>query len=114
MQGHFFRDMGDDAILLYRCMYSLIVALAASGILCWVWKPLFIPSLAQALHVIMDVLTHGTGKFQTTVFYLLSTWSFDGIRLWQHPEIVPAYWLFLPIIWLGLWAYRRGKCIVGL
>ena len=53
MQGHFFRDMGDDAILRYRYTHSLIVALAASGILRLVWMPLFIPSLAWALHVVM-------------------------------------------------------------
>jgi hypothetical protein len=109
MQGHFFRDIGDDAILRYRYMHSLIVALAASSILRLMWKPLFVPSLAWVLHVVMDALTHGTGKFQTTVFYPLSIWSFDGIRWWQHPEVVLAYWLLLPVIWYGLWTWRRRR-----
>ncbi len=107
MHGNFFRELDPSSIVCYRYMHSLIVAVVASGLLRMAWKPLFIPSLAWPLHVVMDALTHGTGKFQTTVFYPLSTWSFDGIRWWQHPGVVLAYWLLLPIIWLGLWALRR-------
>ena len=109
MQGHFFRDMGDDAILRYRYMHSLLVALACSGLLRCVWKPLFVPSLSWALHVAMDAVTHGAGKFQTTVFYPLSTWHVEGIRWWQHPEICIAYWILLPVIWYGLSIWRRKK-----
>jgi hypothetical protein len=109
MEGHFFRDIGDDAILRYRYMHSLLVALAVSGLLRLAWKPLFVPSLAWALHVIMDALTHGAGKYQTTVFYPLSTWAFEGIRWWQHPELVIGYWILLPVIWLALWMWRRRE-----
>jgi hypothetical protein len=112
-QGNFFRGFEGTGIVCYRYMHSLIVALAAVGLLRLAWRPLFIPSLAWPLHVVLDALTHGTGKFQTTIFYPLSTWGYDSVRWWQHPEIVLAYWLFLPVIWLGLWAWRRRKCGVG-
>ncbi|MFH0879328.1 MAG: hypothetical protein V2A34_06410, partial [Lentisphaerota bacterium] len=108
-QGNFFHDFESAGLVGYRYMHSLLAALAASGLLRLVWKPLFVPSLAWALHVIMDALTHGTGKFQTTVFYPLSTWSVDGIRWWQHHEVVLAYWLFLPAIWYGLRTWRRKQ-----
>lgn len=107
--GNFFRDMGNDALVSYHYMHSLIVALAVSGLIRFAWKPLFIPSLAWALHVVMDALTHGAGKFHTTLFYPLSTWGFDGISWWRHPEVMLAYWFLLPAIWLGLWICRRRQ-----
>jgi len=107
--GNFFHAVEDPTLIAYRYMHSLLVALAAAGIVRWIWKPLFVPSLAWPLHVLMDSVTHGAGKFQTTLFYPLSSWGFDSIRWWQHPEIVLAYWLVLPAIWLGLWAWRRRK-----
>lgn len=103
----FFRDVGPDIITRYRYMHSLLVALAAAGVLRLVWRPLGVPALAWALHVAMDSVTHGAGKFQTTVFYPLSTWSPNGIRWWEHPWFILAYWLLLPVLWLGLWAWRR-------
>ena len=109
MQGNFFHDFGGRDVVVYRCAHSLITALAVSGLLRLACKPLFVPSLAWALHVVMDALTHGTGKFQTTVFYPLSTWSFDGIRWWEHPGVVLAYWLFLPVFWVALRVWRRNR-----
>ena len=107
--GNFFRHLDGDALVPYRCTHSLIVALGVSGVLRLGCRPLFIPSLAWALHVFMDALTHGAGKFQTTVFYPLSTWGFDGIRWWEHPGLVQAYWIFLPAMWFGIWAWRRPE-----
>ena len=111
--GNFFRGFEGTGIVCYRYMHSLVVALTVVGLLRFAWRPLFIPSLAWPLHVVLDALTHGAGKFQTTIFHPLSTWGYDSVRWWQHPEIVLAYWLFLPVIWLGLWAWRRGKCNVS-
>ena len=107
--GNFFATVGGDSIVRYRWMHSLIVALAASGILRLAWKPLFVPSLAWALHVLADALTHASGKFQTTFFYPLSSWHFDGIRWWLHPGLMIAYWMLLPIIWFALSAWRRRR-----
>jgi hypothetical protein len=107
MPGNFFRDVGGGDLVCYRYMHSLIVAFAVAGLLRLTWKPLFIPALAWPLHVAMDALTHGAGKFHTTIVYPFSTWGFDSIRWWQHPEIVLAYWLLLPVIWFSLRRWRR-------
>jgi hypothetical protein len=111
--GNFFRDFQGSGIVCYRYMHSLVVALAVVGLVRLAWRPLFIPSLAWPLHVVFDALTHGSGKWQTTIFYPLSTWGYDSILWWHRPDILLAYWLLLPLIWLGLWAWRHRKCSVG-
>ena len=47
--------------------------------------------------------------FRTTLFYPLSDWGLDGIRWWEHPGIIAAYWAALPALWLGLWLWRRQE-----
>ena len=107
MRGNFFRDMPPESLACYHWTHSLIVALAAAGLLRLAWKPVFIPSLAWPLHVLMDAWTHGAGRFRTPIFYPLTDWGFEGIRWWQHPGVVLAYWLVLPAFWLALWYWRR-------
>jgi|GEM_PF-452488 len=105
--GNFFREISGHHLVCYRYMHSLLVALAVAGI-CWlIWQPLFVPALAWPVHVCMDAITHGLGKFQTTLFYPLSSWAVDGIRWWEHPEAVLSYWLLLPGFWLGLRVLRQ-------
>jgi hypothetical protein len=107
--GHFFRDFDGPHLVLYRYMHSLLVALAAAGLLRLAWRPLGVPALAWTVHLVMDALTHGTGKFQTMLFYPLSTWALDGIRWWRHPGLVLAYWALLPGLWLSLRRWRRQR-----
>jgi hypothetical protein len=107
MPDNFFHNFGGEDIVRYRYAHSLIIALAVSLALRLAWKPLFIPSLAWPLHVVMDAFTHGPGKFHTTLFYPLSDGGPNGIRWWEHPYLVLAYWLALPAIWLGLQIWRR-------
>ena len=107
--GNFFRDLDANILVCYRYMHSLIVALAVSGLLVLVWKPLRVPSLAWPLHVLMDSVTHGAGKFQTPLFYPVSTWGLHGIRWWLHPGVMLTYWSLLPCIWLCLWTWRRRR-----
>lgn len=108
-EGAYWRTLGDDVFVRYRFTHSLIIAFAAAGLLRLLWKPVFLPSLAWPLHVVMDALTHGAGRFQTPIFFPLSTWGFDSIRWWEHPRFVIAYWAALPLIWLGLWVWRRAR-----
>lgn len=109
VQGNFFHEMDGNNIVIYRYAHSLLVAFAAIGILRFIYRPIFIPSLAWPLHVVIDALTHGSGKFQTTIIYPLSDWGFEGIRWWRHPEVVLGYWLLLPLIWLVLRIWRRQQ-----
>ena len=105
-QGNFFRDFGGDGIIVYRYMHSLLVALAIAGVIRWIYRPAFMPALAWPLHVVMDALTHGAGKWGSPLLYPVSEWSLDSVRWWQHPGLVLAYWLALPCIWLTLWGFR--------
>jgi hypothetical protein len=107
MHGNFFRNLGPADLESYRYLHSLLAALAAAGLLRVVCRPLFAPALAWPLHVVMDAFTHGAGKFQTTLFYPLTAWGFEGIPWWRHPHLVTAYWLILPAVWIGLWFARR-------
>lgn len=109
LDGNFFHGFDGRALVLYRCMHSLLIALAACGLLRLAWRPAFVPSLAWPLHILMDSVTHGVGKYHTTLLYPLSTWGLDGVRWWQHPEVIAAYWITLPLLWLGLWLWRRAR-----
>ena len=105
--GNFFHNVGGDTLTLYHYMHSLLVALTVAGMLRLLHRPLFLPSLAWLLHVLMDAGTHAGGKFATLLFYPLSPWSFHGIRWWEHPGVIWSYWLLLPAIWLCLGLLRR-------
>jgi len=109
LPGNFFAELGASTLLRYRYLHSLLVALAAAGLLRVLWKPLFVPALAWALHIALDALTHGGGRFQTPLFYPLSTWGVEGLRWWEHPLLVLGYWLVPPIVWLALWIWRRTR-----
>lgn len=106
--GNFFHDLGGTDMIAYRAMHSLVVALCAAGALRACVRPLALPALAWPLHVVMDAVTHDDGKFGTTLLFPFSTWSIPGIRWWEHPGVVWGYWLALPVLWVGLVAWRRG------
>ncbi|NCC51287.1 MAG: hypothetical protein EOM20_08740 [Spartobacteria bacterium] len=106
-QEHFFRYFGGPWLTVYRVVHSLVCAAAVSGILYKVRRPLFVPSLAWMLHVLMDAISHGVGKYQTLLFYPFSTWGIDGIPWWRSPWLLPMSWLLLPVIWMALWWWRR-------
>lgn len=106
--GNFFRDLGEPDMVVYRCMHSLVVGLCTVGAIRLWRRSLVLPALAWPLHVVMDAVTHDDGKFGTTIFYPFSTWSLPGIRWWEHAWVVWAYWLALPVLWVGLVVLRRG------
>jgi hypothetical protein len=106
-EGSYWLSIGEDDLARYRYTHSLMLSLGGAGLIRLIWKPLFAPALAWPLHVAMDALTHGTGRFQTPIFYPLSTWGLDSIRWWEHPGLMLAYWLALPMMWVSLWVWRR-------
>ena len=107
VHGNYFVQLQEPDLLVYRWMHSLVVSLAVVGLIRLAWKPLSIPALAWPLHVLSDALTHGAGRFQTPILYPISSWGFDSIRWWEHPEAVAAYWAVIPCTWLGLRLWRR-------
>jgi hypothetical protein len=93
---------------LYDLTHSLIVAGLFLLLLRVVARPVAVPALAWPLHVLMDMFTHGDGRWQTPVLYPLSRWHFDGINWWEHPRFVLLYWGLLPLIWLAVHFWRRS------
>ena len=105
--GSYWLTIDADDLTRYRYMHSLLVASLVAVILRR-WRPaLFYPSLAWVLHILSDALTHGAGRFQTMIFYPLSTWGLDSIRWWEHPRLVMGYWILLPLLWCGIWLGRQ-------
>jgi len=105
--GNFFHRFDGAGIEIYRYCHSLIVAGLGCLFIGWRRRRLAAPALAYPLHLLMDAISHGLGKFQTTLFYPLTDWGYDGIRWWEHFGFFVAYWGVLPALWLGLWAWRR-------
>jgi len=103
----YFRTVGPGTLRTYHWMHNLPVSLAAVALLRRVRPAWGLAALAWPLHVLMDAATHNGGKFGTMPLYPFSTWSFPGIRWWEHPRLVLGYWLALPLIWGGLWLWRR-------
>ncbi len=107
-QAVYWRSIQADTMVRYYWMHSLVLSLSVASLLRWRRKAWFVPSLAWSVHIIMDALTHGSGRFQTTIFYPFTTWGLDSIRWWEHPRLIQVYWLFLPACWAWLaWQRRR-------
>lgn len=106
--GNFFHAYGGNWLQVYRGMHSLVVALAVTACLCR-WKRVWaVPSLAWALHIICDMVSHSAGKFRTEPFFPLSDWGVNGIAFWRHPWFLASYWMALAALLVGIALWRRG------
>jgi len=106
-EEHFFHHFGGNWLVVYRAVHGLVVAAAVSAALL-VWRrSLFVPSLAWTLHVLVDAVSHGQGKFQTMLFYPLSEWGIPGFSWWRTPWLFLSCWGVLAITWLALVLWRR-------
>ena len=105
--GRFFSGVTENDLRVYRALHNLVVPTGV-GLLLWFFaRRAFVPFLAWPLHVLMDAISHGPGKFQTRLFHPLWDWGFPGLNWWQHPWIPWTCWLLLPPVWMGLWLWRR-------
>ncbi|MEI6148889.1 MAG: hypothetical protein WCS01_07305 [bacterium] len=94
---------------LYHSTHSLISAVLLVLVLYTIARPLARPALAWPLHIVMDSLSHGNGRWQTLMLYPLSDWHFHGVNWWQHPVVMLLYWGVLPVLWTGLHIWRRRR-----
>ncbi len=104
-----FHGLPPYVFVLYHGTHSLIVAALVVLLLRWVARPLAIPALAWPLHIAMDSLTHGDGRWQTLMLYPLSDWHLHGVNWWQHPGVMLLYWGALPVLWITIHLWRRGQ-----
>jgi len=97
---------------LYNITHSLVIFIIVFGL---TWLYLKRPVLemgAWAIHVILDIFTHGFEFFPTPFLWPLSDYKFDGVP-WGNP------WIFFPNVILLILAYayffwrKRYKRIVA-
>ncbi|MBM4149480.1 MAG: hypothetical protein FJ224_10610 [Lentisphaerae bacterium] len=104
-----FHGIPPYVFVLYSCTHSLVVAGLLVAMLRVAARPLALPALAWPIHIVMDSFTHGTGRWQTPLFYPLSDWHFDGVNWWENPGVALAYWGMLPVLWLAIALIRRAR-----
>ncbi len=102
-----FHGIPPFVFVLYHCTHSLMVAGLVVLVLRAIARPLSLPALAWPVHIVMDSVSHGTGRWQTLLFYPASDWHFDGLNWWQHPGLMLLYWGLLPVLWIGIYLARR-------
>lgn len=105
--GNFFRDIDPSWLSAYRYSHSLVTAAILTALMTAWRRSLFLPSLAYALHVVTDAVTHSGGKFHAPLFYPLFTWTAPGVAWWRHPEVVACYWAVPVAAWIFLAWLRR-------
>lgn len=94
---------------LYNVTHSFFIAALACLILRKAWKPLFIPSLAWIFHIVLDIFTHGRGRFQTPFLWPLSEYAFDGLNWWQNHWVAATYWGVLPLLWMFIYFQHKRR-----
>lgn len=117
--GNFFRWFDGAWLDVYRLSHSLLIALLVSAILFLVSRKHFICSLAWAVHIVCDAITHGSGKFRTMPLYPVTEWSIEGVPFWRSVWVAPVYWSVLLSLWLFIMIWlkkqrrRSPQAIVG-
>ena len=109
VERNYFLHYGGGWLTVYRAVHNLIVPLTVSAILFVLRRRLFVPSLAWTIHVVMDAVSHGAGKYQTLLFYPFSSWGIEGISWWRAPWFFAGYWLVLLAIWILIAVWRRTE-----
>ena len=108
-EGHFFHSLGGNWLAVYHAAHSLVGAAAVSAMFFLFRRSLFVPSLAWAVHVLVDAASHGQGRFQTLPFYPISDWGVPGFSWWRTPWLFWSCWAVLPVTWVAIALWRR-KC----
>ena len=83
----------DVVFVLYDLTHSLAGMAVCVGALAWWRRPLGLPALAWPIHVLMDVPTHGDGRFMTPILWPFSDWTFSGWSWWLHPGVFQGGWI---------------------
>ena len=102
-----FHRLPPAVFVLYHCTHSLVIAGLLIGGLSAMSRRLAVLALAWPLHIIMDSISHGEGRWQTLLLYPVSGWHYHGVNWWQNPALILTYWGLLPLIWLAICFWRR-------
>ena len=82
--------------IIYDAAHSLVIWLGIYSVLYllgYEWAALL--WTGWAVHIIVDIFTHGAKSFPTKIFWPLSKWSFPGFAWSQKKFLVINYLIFL-------------------
>ena len=93
----------------YNITHSLIVFAIVFFIVWAIRKKPFIPLLAWALHIIIDIPTHSYELFPTPFLWPVSDFKVNGIH-WSSPVIMIPDIILLFVLY-GFWLYKSKKIL---
>ena len=91
---------------LYNWTHSLVIITPVLVLLYFIKRPLLLPALAWPLHIVVDVFTHGKGRFTTPLFWPISDMRFYGINWWEHGTFWLASWGVIIALCIAIIAFR--------
>jgi len=111
LRGHdpSWQSIPPHVFIIYYLSHSLVIAGLFVVLLGALYRPLILPALAWPVHIGLDVLLHGEGRWQVPLFFPFWDWRFQGVNWWQHREVVLTYMGILPLLWLAIHLYRRYR-----
>lgn len=102
------KGIPDFIFVLYDITHSLAGMTVCIGLLVWWKRALWLPAMAWPIHVLMDIPTHGSGRFITPIFWPFSEWGFAGWSWWLHPWIFYGGWIVAGLLVLTVIAMRAS------
>lgn len=93
---------------LYSIGHSFVI-FAAFFLLVWfILKKPYLPMIAWALHILLDIFTHSAGFFGTPFLWPISNYKYDGTP-WANPMIFFPNVAALAIAYIAIYLYKKHK-----
>ncbi len=87
-------------LVLYNITHSLLgIGIGYALLVAWK-RVLWLPALAWPLHVLVDIPTHGSGRFMTPIFWPFTDAGFPGWSWWIFPWVFWGGWIVAGALWL--------------
>ena len=95
------------APMLYNYSHSLVIWFAVfCGISVYSKRPRW-ELFGWALHILIDVPSHGNGFYLTPIFFPISGWKFTHGVSWAHPVFMMVNYSVMLVAWSGVAWYRK-------
>jgi len=91
---------------LYQYSHSLVIWLVVFCIVSIIYKRPRWELLGWALHILIDIPSHGRGFYLTPFLFPLSDFKFTQGISWAHPVFMITNYSLLLIVWGGLLIYK--------
>lgn len=93
----------------YNTTHSLVVFAALFGIVWLILRKPYMPLLAWAIHILIDIPSHSFELFPTPFLWPVSDYKFDGIS-WRNPEVLYTNFALLAVVYVvWFWRWRKKK-----